>query len=283
LPAEHASATAQTSAEFSFHDIFRKLRRLAENGPEAWDIQGDGDVKGKFRLLVANTPELRERAFRLGARVYKKMGYLPETSPDLLCSRFDARPDTFILLVVGEDGRDAATLTLVFDSEEDGLPLDDIYQPEADVLRAKGRRLAEFVRLAVDDSIRGHQEILVHMFNFCHVYAFHVMNLDDFLITVNPRHVAYYRRLLGFEVGGVEKLCPKVQNAPALLLRLTREYVETQVHLTAGSYQRERNHRSLYPFFYAQEVEPFIAAFLKHRHKPMTAAEAERLGLAVHA
>jgi hypothetical protein len=93
----------------------------------------------------------------------------------------------------------------------------------------------------------------------------------------------YPSKLFGFEVGGAEKACPKVQNAPALLLRLTREYVETQVRLTAGSYQRERNHRSLYPFFYAQEVEPFIAAFLKHRHKPMTAAEAERLGLAVHA
>jgi hypothetical protein len=36
---------------------------------------------------------------------------------------------------------------------------------------------------------------------------------------VNPRHVAFYRRALCFEVEGEERVCPRV-GAPSLLLRM---------------------------------------------------------------
>jgi hypothetical protein len=260
-----------------FVSVLQSFRGLIADGPLGWEFQAQGERK--FRLLVANTPELRERAFRLGARIYKQMGYIPESGPELLASHFDARPDTFVLLAADEQGRDAATLTLVFDSEEDGLPLDDIYQEEADVLRARGRRVAELVRFAVDDSVRGNREVLIHIFNFCYVFARLVMNYTDFAVTVNPRHAAYYRKLLGFEIMGEERVCPKVQGAPAVLLRVSFEYGAERVRASGGKQQRSREDRSLYPFFYAPEAEPFIAAFLKHRHKPMTAPEMERLGL----
>jgi hypothetical protein len=274
------SVTAPSIIIKNISTLFRKLRHLAETGPTYWSIASE---RGKmFRLFVANTPALREQAFQLGARLYRRMGYVPAEGQERLVSSFDDHPDTLILLITDEDGRAAATATIVYDNETDGLPLDDIYQAEADKLRAHGRRLAEYVRLAVDDSVRGCREVLVHLFSFGTIYSWLVMDYDDFVITVNPRHAPYYQRLLGFETVGEVKTCPKVQNAPAVLLRLSREYMERRISESGGRLTRERADRSLYPFFYAPEAEPFIAAFLRHRHKPMTMAEAKRLGPAVN-
>ena len=261
----------------SFAGVFRRLRTLVEEGPAEWDITSAGNRK--FRLLVAGTPELRERAYRLGARIYKQMGYLPADGPELLVSKYDARPDTFTLLVADEDDRDVATLTLVFDGSEDGLPLDDVYRPEADRLRVRGKHLAEIVRLAVDGPRGGSREVLLHLFNFAYIYAKCVKNCDGFLITVNPHHVPFYVRSWGFEVVGAERACPKVQDAPAVLLHLCFVYVAARAWREAGRPAQSGDRSSLYPNAYPPEAEPFIAAFLKHRHKPMTTEEAERLGL----
>jgi hypothetical protein len=259
-----------------FSHIFRSLRQLVELGPQEWDITAA--QKKNFKLLVANNPILRERSFRLGAEVYQKMGFVGENS-ELLYSNFDARPDTFVLLVENEERKDVATLTIVCDSDEDGLPLDDIYLDEADRIRARGRRTAEIVRLAVDDSIRGSREVLVHLFNFAFIYARYVAQCDDFVITVNPHHAAYYGKLLGFKQIGEERACPKVQNAPAVLLHLPLEYPTERIRRSGGKLARNGDDRSLYPFFYTAEAEPFIAAFLRHRHMPMTVEEIERFGL----
>jgi hypothetical protein len=260
-----------------FSGVVRRLRSFAEEGPQDWKIKSAGG--SKYRLLVANTPELRERAFRLGCRVYKEMGYIKEDEHPLLCSRFDARADTFVLLVADEQNHDVATLSLVFDSEEDGLPLDEIFCPEADKLRTRGKRTAEIVRLAVDGKIGGGREIILHLFNFAYVYAKHVKNCDGFLITVNPRHVPFYVRSWGFEVIGEERACPKVQNAPAVLLYLCFVYVSTRAWREAGRPAKPGDRSSLYPYAYPPEAEPFIASFLRLRHAPMSAEEALRLGL----
>jgi hypothetical protein len=252
----------------TYPQLLRQLRRWTLEAPNAWPVtSGNGK---HFRLLVANTPELRERAFRLGFRVYGERGYVDENERGLLCSYFDAQPDTFILLAADEENNDVATLTLVFDSEEDGLPLDDIFCGEADKLRARGKRAAEIVRLAVDKQFGGGREVILHLFNFAYIYAKHVKNYDGFLITVNPRHAPFYARSWGFEALGAERACPKVRSAPAVLLYLCFVYVSTRALLEAGRQAGPQERSSLYPHAYPPEAEPFIAAFLNHRQRPMS-------------
>jgi hypothetical protein len=207
------------------------------------------------------------------------MGYIPEDGPNLLCNRFDADPETFVLLVTDAHGCDVATMTLVFDSAENGLPLDDIFQADADRFRARGKRLAEIVRLAVDPSGRSGREVLIHLFNFAYVYAKHVKGYDGFLVTVNPRHAPFYERSWGFKVYGEEKPCPKVQNAPAILLHLCFAYVSERALREAGRPVKPGEKATFYTHAYPTEAEPFIAAFLRNRHNPMTQDEATRLGL----
>lgn len=263
--------------ESFFPSLLRNFRRHALESPNAWPIT-DGRKK-KFRLMVANSPDLRERAYRLGYRVYRKMGYIEADERAMLCSRFDAHPDTFVLLVTDETGEDVATLTLVFDTETEGLPLDDIFFLEADKLRARNRRSAEIVRLVVAEKVGGGREVLLHLFNFAYIFAKTVKQSDGFLITVNPRHAPYYVRSLGFQSSSDVKPCPKVRGAPAVLLHLDFAVAVERVVREAGLPPQAGAKSSLYPFLYSPEAEPFIAAFLANRHRPMGCEEAEHLGL----
>jgi hypothetical protein len=76
----------------------------------------------------------------------------------------------------------------------------------------------------------------------------------DVVIEVNPRHVAFYKRMLGFKEFGPERLCSRV-NAPAVLLRLELEYVDQQIELLGGKGDSAGGVRSLYPFFFNKNDE----------------------------
>jgi hypothetical protein len=65
-------------------------------------------------------------------------------------------------------------------------------------------------------------------------------------IEVNPRHVAFYKRMLNFSPAGDCKICPRV-DAPAVLLHCEVDYMRQQVALHGG--HRGGTKRSLYPFF----------------------------------
>jgi len=182
-----------------------------------WDFTDErGD---SFRIHVACSRAQRERAYRLAHRVYQTRGYVPADDNGMIVSPFDDDPTTFTLLVEDAQGRAAATITLAFDSAA-GLPCDEIYGAELDGLRADGRRLSEVMRLAIDEAHAHSRALLVNMFILCSVFARRVRKSSDFVIEVNPRHVAFYRRMLAFEPAGPERLCPRVQDAPAVLLRL---------------------------------------------------------------
>jgi radical SAM protein with 4Fe4S-binding SPASM domain len=264
----------------SMAEAFRALRQIIESGPEEWEIVTAD--RRRFYFRVASTPELRRRAFRLGWEGYRKRGYVDDRK-ELLYSAFDARPDTLIMLISDAQDRDVGTGTLVFDSPEDGLPVDEIFRDTTDRLRAEGRRMADLIRLVVDDTLRGCPEILTHLFNFGYIYAKHVMQSDDFVVAVNPRHVNYYRRVLGFTLLAEERTYPTFQRMPAVLLRLPLAEVTEEIRKNGGYPLRRSAVRSKYVQTYALEAEPFFASFLKHRHRPMGREEIERLGLAAPA
>ena len=89
--------------------------------------------------------------------------------------------------------------------------------------------------------------------------------IDDFVIEVNPRHVNYYRRLLCFEVLGQERPCPRVQGAPAVLLRVDLGFGDQEVERVGGSRQRGLpiKDRTLYPYFWHADSEESVTANLK--------------------
>ena len=255
----------------------RAIRADVDKGEAMWDMSAPGETTG-FCIRVAASRDTRGRAYRLAQRVYHGCGYVPDRDA-LNVTAFDADSQTITLLVQDLNQRDAATITLVFDSTA-GLPCDEIYGDELNSLRTQGRRLVEVTRLAICEEYQHSKLLLVRLFNFIYIFARHIKRFDDFVIEVNPRHVNYYRRLLCFEQFGPERPCPRVQDAPAVLLRLELSVAEEVRR--AESKGAATNERTLYPYFYSSQEEGAAAEFLTQQHRPMSEADMRFFGLKSH-
>lgn len=111
-----------------------------------------------------------------------------------------------------------ATLTLGRDSP-DGLQTDALYANELASLRHPDRVLCEVSRLAVDPNFSC-PELLRSLFASALQYGQSRFAASDVVIGVNPRHVAYYQRRLGFHQLGTRQHCHRV-DAPIVLLHQT--------------------------------------------------------------
>lgn len=215
--------------------------------PEGRDALGAGEQieQQVFKIRLAHSTERMNSASMLVQRRYASRGYLAS----------DVRKDPErITLMAFQDDNVIGTLTLGLDSQN-GLLVEDLYKSEIDQLRAEGRKVCELTKLAIDQS-RGSKRVLASLFHIAYIYGRVMQQHTDVVIEVNPKHVAFYKRLLGFKEFGSERLCSRV-NAPAVLLRLELEYVDQQIELLGGSAETGRE-RSLYPYFFSRVDETGI-------------------------
>ena len=168
-------------------------------------------------------------------------------------------PDN-ITLVAHQGDKIAGTVTLGLDSPT-GMMVDELYKAEVDKLRVQGRKVAELTKLAVDEDA-GSKSVLAAHFHIAFIYAFHIHKYSDFVIEVNPRHVLFYKRMLGFEQTGNERMCPRV-GAPAVLLHPDLDYIDRKIAKLAGILPPPPGEKSLYPYGFSKQDEPGIARRLQ--------------------
>jgi hypothetical protein len=273
--------TANTQDTGHSSAISRALRSFQEllDAPQEvnWEFFAAEDGS-RFRITVAADRATRVRAYRLAYQVYAAKGYAAENEAEMIVCPYDERPDTFTLLMEDDVGNAIATATLVKD--DDGLPCDEIFGLELDVMRMQDRRLVEVTRLCIADEYRHCRDVLVRLLNFLFIHGVRNQGYTDCVIEVNPRHAHYYQRLLGFEPVSRERPCPRVKGAPAVLLHLDLALYDREVKRLGGT--RNPNSRSLYAYFQPYADEADIAAFLANRHKPMSKLEARYFHLAQH-
>jgi len=205
----------------------------------------------RFKIRVANSEGRRRSASYLIQRMYAWRGY-KATGPQAAPNR--------VTLVASDGDHALATISIGFDST-DGLLVDDLYHDEIQSLRADKARICEFTKLAVDRNEQS-REVLAMMFHIAYMYARRLHRCTDLLIEVNPRHVRFYRAMLGFEVLGPERSCPRV-NAPAVLLRLRLEHAQEQLARYGGHRELAATVRSLYPLGFSAEEENGICGRLR--------------------
>lgn len=223
------------------------LRKLCIDQAEMSATQELAVEQQKFKIRLANTEDRRGSASLLIQKMYSWRGYQANTV-------LEGQPNRITLVAVANE-QSIGTLTLGFDSAI-GLLVDDLYKPEIDTLRAERRKVCEFTKLAVDERIRS-KRVLASLFHIAYVYARKIHQCQDIVIEINPRHVRFYERMLGFQRFGVEKLCERV-NAPAVLLRLDLEYARQQIAQFGGKMERAVHEKSLYPYFFSQQDEDGI-------------------------
>lgn len=205
-----------------------------------------------FKVRLANTEARRESASYLIQRRYAWRGYSVGENA--------ARAPSRITIAAHDTDGIVGTVTVGLDSD-DGLFIDGLYAEEADRLRAEGRRIAEFTKLAVDNNSHS-KPLLAALFHIAYICARRIHDCTDLLIEVNPRHAAFYRRMLGFEPFGEMRGDPRV-GAPALLLRMCLERGQKEIERLGGKLELAAVTRSLYPYFFAPREEMLIERRLR--------------------
>ncbi len=177
---------------------------------------GEFTAGGKrYRVRVANTRELRERSYRLMHDTYRRTGYAHPGPFPAWYSLFELLPDSVTLVVMRGDDM-VGTMTVVFDSPF-GLPDDETYGRELEVLRASGMRLSQIISFGTRGLRRGSMEVLGRLFDCAYLTARRIRRATHFVHTVIPRHVQFYRDQLLFERAGRERYQTKTGVSVVLL------------------------------------------------------------------
>ncbi|MFC1672005.1 hypothetical protein ACFL01_02595 [Planctomycetota bacterium] len=222
----------------------------------------------RYTVRIADTRELREKAYRLMYDIYVKIGYGHPHPSRMWYSLYGLLPDTVTVLVMDRD-RAVATMTVVFDSPF-GLPDDANYPEELNRQRAFGRNLAQIISLGVRADVCGGTKVLVKLFNFAYFVARGIRGATDFVNTVIPRHAPFYYHKLLFEHVGEERYQPKT-GVNVVLIKLDFNEAEAETHREHGSLQRPGSTRhTLYKHFASVQEAPEVVESLASRIRPIT-------------
>ncbi len=216
-------------------DVALRLKGLPVESPRA-PLGNAGSDTGAFKIRLAGTPDARRDANFLVRKRYAARGYRASVT------RVSRNDWTFAAY---DEGRLAGTVSLRLDSSE-GLAADHLFRAEIDAIRRNRRRVCEFTRLAVLTT-RLSQPVLAGLFHTVYLFAQRIRDFDCVVIEVNPRHVGFYCRSLGFEVIGPERHNPRVE-APALLLGISFADIAHHLHRHAGNAEHTPRARSLYAY-----------------------------------
>ena len=167
------------------------------------------------RASIARAPHQLNEATRLVQQRYAWRGYVAPGD-----EAFPAPNGRCAVTLIAEAGAAiVGTMTLGLDGPG-GLLVGENYPDQISAARSEGRELCELTRLALAQRADT-RTVLSTLFGLGY-RLFTLHGATDVFIEVNPRHVAFYRRVLGFVVSAGERLCERVQ-APAVLLRVSME------------------------------------------------------------
>ena len=231
----------------------RRLRSMLTDTSEP-SVEADDELSLRlFKIRGASTAGRLNSASILINRRYAWRGY--QTMPLAQDQSLDR-----ITLVASDEDAAIGTMSIGFDGA-DGLLVEDLFPDEVRSLRESGHRVCEFTKLAMD-SVLGSKRVLASLFHVAYIYAYRVKGFDCLLIEVNPRHVKYYERILGFKVMGPQRMNLRV-NAPAVLLCLNFSHTEQEIGKFGGQPQMSATERSLYPYSFSVDEEAGIVGRLK--------------------
>jgi len=112
------------------------------------------------------------------------------------------------------------------------------------------------------DNLVHSRRVLASLFHVAYIYAHRIRGVDQLMIEVNPRHVRYYERMLGFKVSGPQRLNRRV-SAPAVLMSLDFRHAHEQINRLGGKPELADMNRSLYPLFFSVPEEAGIVGRLR--------------------
>lgn len=178
-----------------------------------------------LRATVAESFEQVEAAMNLIRRRYAWRGYdMPEQEENSVREAFSPNSSQVVFVATSEH-HTIGTITLGLDRPS-GLLAENSYAEVIQQYRDAGRKVCEVTRLAVAEEADS-KPVLAALFSLTWAAA-SVNGVTDMFVEVNPRHVVFYRRILGFDVAADERFCDRV-GAPSVLLRVDMDALEERL------------------------------------------------------
>ena len=234
-----------------FDDRPLRFRSLTLTEADVPALEDASTIEGAFKIRVAKRTGARRDAWSLVERRYTGRGY---TIPG---RRAKTNVFTFIAY---DEGQIVGTVGLGVDTGK-GLSADQLYKPEIDALRAKGWRVCEFTRLAVDRTAAS-KPVLAGLFQTAYLYAAVICGYTHAVIEVNPRHVVFYGTALKFEPTGPERINRRV-NAPAVLLCASFAAIADGLAKYAGKPPAPGTRRTLFHYGFPPKEEQGVLKRLR--------------------
>jgi hypothetical protein len=163
-------------------------------------------------------------------------------------------------LVATCKGQSVGTLTVSLDGPK-GLGCEATFPEEVSALRESGKVLCEFTRLAVHPEA-GSRQAIASLFQVAYLVATRLGEADAVMLEVNPRHVAYYQRIIGATVLAGERFHERAQ-APAVLLSIACDDVRERINRGATEMPHLHARRSLYSLALSPVEENAILARIR--------------------
>ncbi|PCJ58829.1 MAG: hypothetical protein COA79_12220 [Planctomycetota bacterium] len=177
----------------------------------------------KFTVKVAETTDEKRNAFHLAYQSYLKKGYTTESENGLLDEEYDKWMDTTIFITIDQKNKVIGTASVLY-NHSNNLPCFELF----DIANiTQDLSTAEITRFAIDDKCKHGLQILQEMYVYLYFFSKRNFNIECFLIEVNPRHVMFYEKKLGFKIIRNGVPCPRVHGAIAVLLQTNFELFDS--------------------------------------------------------
>jgi hypothetical protein len=206
-------------------DSLLARRSRSVTSPSATDAVATKDMNSVLQLVLARSPEHLDAADDLVRKRYKWRGYEVEGA-DAVAESSQKRSSQELTFLAASGETAVGTLTLGLDGPA-GLLAEAEYGEVIGAFRAAGHRMCELTRLALAERIDS-KIVLAGLFSFAHAAARTLRGVTHVFIEVNPRHVQFYSRVLGFAVVASGKFCERVR-AQSVLLGVELEVLEARL------------------------------------------------------
>jgi hypothetical protein len=223
---------------------------------------------------VASTLEDVLEAWSLVYQAYRRAGLIDPNPFEIHTVPQAVGPQTMV--VTGMMGPEVGTTVSAYIDHPGGLPLDTVYRPEIDGLRAEGRKVME-VGLFGDrrDHLTRSSVGLFELMRFAFFYAVHT-KCDDALIGIHPRHAPFYQRYIGLEPMADLRTHPAVKDHPVVLMRMDfrakRERMPKGLAYFVNNELPEKVFASRFTFDEASLNDSTLTRYLAYKQKQVKAA-----------
>lgn len=177
-----------------------------------------GEKKDYFSIQVAQSFEDKLKAYQLIYQIYQEKGLIEPNQEKRWYSIFDASLSA-TTIVVKKAGEVVGCLTMIFDDTL-GLPADELFKNEVDRQRLNSQKIVEIISLGIKKDVRGANKIFKKLFEVNLYFSYYFHGAEDCIITVNPSHVKFYEKKMGYKRLSDSLSYKKVNGAPAVLMQI---------------------------------------------------------------